>query len=159
MYKVPIRLGGCKNSYPSTQKPNTAPPPVPSTFNPDVHFLILPQAKRHAAHYSHPPVSSDSPSLAPFAQIVAPTLSSQASLLETVSNDFFGLPMVSPSATAARAATYFSSGARTLGGWEGSYLLGVQPDVFLEMEALATLILDMKTERDLDRGWWGNKRF
>lgn len=61
--------------------------------------------------------------------------------------------MVSPSATAARAATYFSSGARTLGGWEGSYLLGVQPDVFLEMEALARLILDMKTERDLDRGW------
>eukprot|EP00903_Cladosiphon_okamuranus_P014086 g13093.t1 len=85
--------------------------------------------------------------------IVGPMLSSQASLLETVSNDFFGLPMVTPAAPAARAATYFSSGARDLGGGEGSYLLGVQPDVFQEMEALARLILDLKTERDLDRGW------
>lgn len=79
-------------------------------------------------------------------------LSSQASLLETVSNDFFGLPMVTPSASAARANTYFSSGAYGLGG-EGSYLFGVQPDVFSEMEALARLILDMKVERDLNRGW------
>ncbi|CBJ28350.1 conserved unknown protein [Ectocarpus siliculosus] len=80
-------------------------------------------------------------------------LSSQASLLETVSNDFFGLPMVTPSASAARANTYFSSGAYGLGG-KGSYLFGVQPDVFSEMEALARLILDMKVERDLDRGWY-----
>lgn len=74
-------------------------------------------------------------------------------MLETVSNDFFGLPMVTPSAPAARATTYFSSGARELGGDQGSYLFGVQPDVFQEMEALARLILDMKTERDTDRGW------
>eukprot|EP00752_Nemacystus_decipiens_P004321 g3946.t1 len=85
--------------------------------------------------------------------IVGPMLSSQASLLETVSNEFFGLPMVTPSASAARAATYFSSGARDLGGREGSYLFGVQPDVFQEMEALARLILDLKTERDWERGW------
>ncbi|CAB1099788.1 unnamed protein product [Ectocarpus sp. CCAP 1310/34] len=85
--------------------------------------------------------------------IVGPMLSSQASLLETVSNDFFGLPMVTPSASAARANTYFSSGAYGLGG-EGSYLFGVQPDVFSEMEALARLILDLKVERDLDRGWY-----
>lgn len=80
-------------------------------------------------------------------------LSSQASLLEAVTNDFFGLPMVTPSASAARAATYFASGARDLGGGEGSYLFGVQPDVYREMEALARLILDLKMERDLDRGW------
>ncbi|CAM9570734.1 unnamed protein product, partial [Scytosiphon promiscuus] len=85
--------------------------------------------------------------------IVGPMLSSQASLLETISNDFFGLPMVTPSASAARAATYFSSGATLYGGGERSYLFGVQPDVFDEMEALARLILDKKTERDLDRGW------
>lgn len=89
---------------------------------------------------------------APGDQIVGPMLSSQASLLETVSNDFFGLPMITPSASAARAATYFSSGARDLGGM-GSYLFGVQPDVFKEMEALVRLILDLKAERDLDRGW------
>ncbi|CAM9202083.1 unnamed protein product, partial [Hapterophycus canaliculatus] len=80
-------------------------------------------------------------------------LSSQASLLETISNDFFGLSMVTPSASAARASTYFSSGAALYGGGERSYLFGVQPDVFDEMEALARLILDMKTERDLNRGW------
>lgn len=85
-------------------------------------------------------------------QIVGPMLSSQASLLETVSNDFFGLPMFTPSATAARAATYFTTGARDVSGDE-SYLFGIQPDVFEEMKAVARLILDMKLERDLARGW------
>lgn len=85
-------------------------------------------------------------------QIVGPMLSSQASLLETVSNDFFGLPLVTPSASAARAVTYFASGSQGLGVGP-SFLFGAQPDVFEEMEALARLILDMKTERDNVRGW------
>ena len=79
-------------------------------------------------------------------------LSSQASLLETISNDFFGLPLVTPSASAARAVTYFASGAQGFG--EGpSYLFGAEPDVFEQMKALSRLILDMKTERDYARGW------
>lgn len=79
-------------------------------------------------------------------------MSSQASLLEIMSNDFFGLPFVTPAAIAARAETYFSTGGTEVGG-DGSYLLGIQPDVFSEMSALARLILDMKAERDAQRGW------
>lgn len=79
-------------------------------------------------------------------------LSSQASILETISNDFFGLPLVTPSASVARAATYFASGAQGLGA-EPSFLLGIQPDIFEQMKALARLILDMKAERDTERGW------
>ena len=82
-------------------------------------------------------------------KIVGPMMSSQASLLEIISNDFFGLPLITPAAIAARAETYLSTGAS--GG--GSYLMGLQPDVFAEMRALARLILDMKTERDRERGW------
>ncbi|CAM9520701.1 unnamed protein product [Ascophyllum nodosum] len=82
--------------------------------------------------------------------IVGPMMSSQASLLEIISNDFFGLPLITPAAIAARAETYLSTGAS--GG--GSYLMGLQPDVFAEMRALARLILDMKTERDRERGWY-----
>lgn len=78
--------------------------------------------------------------------------SSQASLLEIVTNDFYGLPFITPAAIAARAETYFSTGGTEVGG-DGSYLLGLQPDVFSEMRALARLILDMKTERDTLRGW------
>eukprot|EP00904_Undaria_pinnatifida_P014240 jgi/Undpi1/9947/HiC_scaffold_28.g12401.m1 len=86
-------------------------------------------------------------------EIVGPMLSSQASLLETISNDFFGLPLVTPSASAARAVTYFASGAQGFG--EGpSYLFGAEPDVFEQMKALSRLILDMKTERDYARGWY-----
>ena len=79
-------------------------------------------------------------------------MSSQASLLETISNDFFGIPLITPAAIAARAETYFSTGMAAAEGG-GSYLLGLQPDIFEEMNALARLILDMKTERDTKRGW------
>lgn len=79
-------------------------------------------------------------------------LSSQATLLETISNDYFGLPVVTPAASAARAETFFSSGARVLGGGP-SFLFGVHPDVFEQMQALVRMILDMKTERDVVRGW------
>ena len=85
-------------------------------------------------------------------QIIGPIRSSQASLIETISNGFFGLPLVTPSASAARAITYFASGTRGLGAGP-SFLLGTQPDVFEHMKALARLILDMKTERDYARGW------
>lgn len=85
-------------------------------------------------------------------QIVGPILSSQASLLETISNNFFGLPLVTPSASAARAETYFTSGANSIEGG-ASYLFGVQPDIFEQMNALTRLILDMKTERDSLHGW------
>eukprot|EP00904_Undaria_pinnatifida_P014241 jgi/Undpi1/9948/HiC_scaffold_28.g12402.m1 len=80
-------------------------------------------------------------------------LSAQASLLETVSNDYLGLPLVTPSASAARASTYFASGAQGLGVGP-SFLFGMQPDIFEQMKALARLILDMKTERDSARGWY-----
>ncbi|CAM9520631.1 unnamed protein product [Ascophyllum nodosum] len=85
--------------------------------------------------------------------IVGPMMSSQASLLETISNDFFGIPLITPAAIAARAETYFSTGMAAAEGG-GSYLLGLQPDIFEEMNALARLILDMKTERDTKRGWY-----
>lgn len=84
-------------------------------------------------------------------QIVGPMLSSQASLIETMSNNAFGLPLVTPSASAARAATYFASRAQGLGTGP-SFLFGIQPDIFEQMEALARLVLDMKTERDYPRG-------
>lgn len=79
-------------------------------------------------------------------------LSSQASLLETMSNDFFGLPLVTPSASAARAVTSFASKTQGLDA-EASFLFGTQPDVFEQTKALARLILDKKTERDSARGW------
>ena len=92
------------------------------------------------------------PSLCSAFQVVGPMLSSQASLLETISNDFFGLPLVTPSASAARAVTFFASKVRGLRA-RPSFLFGVQPDILEEMKALARLILDMKTERDNVRGW------
>lgn len=86
-------------------------------------------------------------------QIVGPMLSSQASSLETVSSNFLGLPLVTPSASAARAATYLASGTQEGLGAGASYLFGVQPDVFEQMKALARLVLDMKTERDYSYDW------
>lgn len=73
-------------------------------------------------------------------------------MLEIMTNDFYGLPFITPAAIAARAETYFSTGGTEVGG-DGRYLLGLQPDVFSEMRALVRLILDMKTERDTLRGW------
>lgn len=79
-------------------------------------------------------------------------LSAQASLVEIMSNGGFGLPVVTPSASAARADTYFASRAQGLGAGP-SFLFGVQPDIFEQMEALARLVLDMKRDRDTVRGW------
>lgn len=85
-------------------------------------------------------------------QVVGPLLSSQASVLEVISNEFFALPMITPSGSAARATSY---GAGGVGGATGgsSFMFGIQPDIFEQMNALVRLILDMKTERDKERGW------
>lgn len=87
--------------------------------------------------------------------VIGPFLSSQAALLESLANDHLALPIVAPSAAAARAV---NPSVRDVGGKadrssDWSYLVGVQPDIFQQMQAMATLILNMKATRDSARGW------
>lgn len=72
-------------------------------------------------------------------------------LLESLSNEFLGIPIVTPLAAAARGTRVLSSqgGAAST----TSYLVGIQPDIFAQMRALVTLMLQMKAERDSEQGW------
>lgn len=93
-----------------------------------------------------PPSFPSTPFCRPSVQVIGPPLSSQAALLESVSTSYWGLPLVTPLAAAAHGEALESSsddGARPL-----SFLVGVQPDVFAQMRALVTLILQMKSMRD-----------
>lgn len=85
-------------------------------------------------------------------QVVVPLVSTQASALEVVTNRFFGLPMITPSGPAARVMS-FKAGYVDATAEGSSFLFGIQPDIFEQMNALARLILDMKTQRDTERGW------
>lgn len=87
--------------------------------------------------------------------MIGPFLSSQAALLESLANGHLALPIVAPSAAAARAVdpSVGVVGGIVDGSLEPSYLVGVQPDIFQQMQAMARLILDMKAARDLARDW------
>lgn len=68
-----------------------------------------------------------------------------------MSNEFWNLTMVTSLAAAARPYPLAASSGVS---WElPRHLLGVQPDIFDQMRALVTLILQMKTQRDQLRGW------
>ncbi|CAM9990433.1 unnamed protein product, partial [Discosporangium mesarthrocarpum] len=78
--------------------------------------------------------------------VVGPFLSSEASLLGSISNRFLFLPVVSYGAAAA-PAEYDSTGTQGPG-----YLLRIQPNIDHQMLALTRLIVEMKIARDAEFG-------
>lgn len=90
--------------------------------------------------------------------MIGPFTSSPATLLESLSNEYLALPIVAPSAAAARVVYPPGLLDNSLGEEEGgaetlsSHLVGAQPDISAQMRAMARLILDMKAARDAVSG-------
>ncbi|CAM9911125.1 unnamed protein product, partial [Choristocarpus tenellus] len=75
--------------------------------------------------------------------VVAPLLSSQASLLGSLSNRFWSLPIISLT-TPAAMVDFVGTGKNV----DRGFLSSVQPGIDEQMAALTRLIVDMKTARD-----------